>query len=127
MKELILDLKTWRCGGFEDSGSPNKFGEGVTALSNSEGYMCCLGQFSLQLNKELTKESINLLNSPRQTNKVIEGLTHKVKKKDTEILENTELSQTAMAINDDQTITTEERIKQLKAIFLTNKFNIIVK
>lgn len=44
-KKLILDYSKWRCG---DNGG-NKVGEGVTELLNEYGFMCCLGQFGLQL------------------------------------------------------------------------------
>lgn len=43
-KKLILDYSKWRCGGDSDY----KVGEGVVALFNDQGFMCCLGQFGKQ-------------------------------------------------------------------------------
>jgi hypothetical protein len=57
MKILVLDESIWRCG--DDAKDPNKSrGTGYTKLLNEEGYMCCLGQFSLQLSPELRKVDI---------------------------------------------------------------------
>lgn len=48
VKELNLDVSKWRCGGTGTNGT-NRLGEGVTLMLNNEGFMCCLGQFYLQL------------------------------------------------------------------------------
>ena len=45
--KFTIDVNTWRFGGMRDC--KNKHGEGHTYLLNNEGYMCCLGQISLQL------------------------------------------------------------------------------
>lgn len=45
IKELNLDVSKWRCGG----GGLSQLGEGYTEMLNDEGFMCCLGQFYLQL------------------------------------------------------------------------------
>jgi hypothetical protein len=48
--EFVLDIAKWRSGGWaiEDE----RMGEGDTQLCNSEGYMCCLGQFAKQCGYE---------------------------------------------------------------------------
>lgn len=43
-EKLILDYSTWRCG---DKGD-HTLGDGDTALRNDQGFMCCLGQWSIQ-------------------------------------------------------------------------------
>lgn len=52
IKTLTLDYSTWRCG---EKGE-HQVGKGKTALLNIEGYMCCLGQWSLELGA--TKEEM---------------------------------------------------------------------
>ena len=43
-QEYTLDVSKWRSGGHGEY----KLGEGETCMLNSEGYMCCLGQFATQ-------------------------------------------------------------------------------
>lgn len=49
-KLYTLDCKTWRCGGIQ-SESTVTLGCGKTLMLNEQGYMCCLGQFSIKNNK----------------------------------------------------------------------------
>ena len=50
MQTLTLDYSKWRCGGAEEiDTNTNVLGKGSTRLMNTEGFMCCLGQFALQL------------------------------------------------------------------------------
>ncbi len=43
--KFTLDYSKWRCG----KNGPNKVGFGYTSLLNDDSYMCCLGQFSRQI------------------------------------------------------------------------------
>ncbi len=45
--KFTLDVNKWRCGSSSMEPS-NRKGEGKTRMLNTEGYMCCLGQFALQ-------------------------------------------------------------------------------
>jgi len=45
--KLTIDRSKWRCGGDKECGSNNQRGKGDTSLRNEEGYMCCLGFYSL--------------------------------------------------------------------------------
>lgn len=54
-KTLTIDCAKWRCGGASPETS---LGFGDTRMLNDEGYMCCLGQLSLQLNGKLENRSI---------------------------------------------------------------------
>ena len=85
--------------------------------------MCCLGQFSLQLNKKLSNKDIVGVATPGGTLKVIPKLSRKIYK---DRAENTELSSEAMKINDNKDITTEERISKLKELFKEHNFIIRV-
>ena len=57
MAEFALHLKKWRCGrgtneryveGETDLSTVTSLGTGSSCLLNSNGYMCCLGQFAEQ-------------------------------------------------------------------------------
>lgn len=50
--QYVLDVEKWICGGGihgADVYAGNCIGDGVTRMLNSEGYMCCLGQFAKQV------------------------------------------------------------------------------
>jgi hypothetical protein len=98
MKQLFIDYSKWRCGG--DSG-PNKLGKDETALLNDKGYMCCLGQFSLQLGCD--RQEILNEGQPRHINVNREMPLLITTKKD-----NTLFSDKAMRINDDE----KQRLKK---------------
>lgn len=110
MKILTLNYATWRSGG----AGYNSTGTGPTFLKNGDGFMCCLGGFSLQLNKDLKSDDISYLNTPACTKKEIPFMT---KRGVAEILTNSDLSEKAMVINDNESSTTEERIELLKKLF----------
>jgi hypothetical protein len=73
MKTLILDYSKWRSGGCDK----NKVGRGETFLRNSQGYMCCLGQFACQLDDKITKRDILNQAMPDILNIKIPALTKK--------------------------------------------------
>lgn len=121
MKKLTLDYSRWRCG---KDGS-YQIGTGYTKLLNNHGYMCCLGQFSLQLNEELKESELLNFGYPHQ----VSDLTKKMIKflvLDGHFLNASELSIEAVKINDNEKIDNEERIKQLKELFLQHDFEIEV-
>lgn len=109
MKPLILDYSKWRCGG----DSKNRLGEGTTALLNKEGYMCCLGQFSLQL-APLSKKDILNKPYPQDTYKYIPFLTKDLGEAG---IVKTSLVPGAVTINDKSDLSPKERIKRLKELF----------
>lgn len=105
-KKLILDYSKWICGG-----GLNKLGEGSVALLNKEGYMCCLGQWSLQLGA--TDQAILNNGEPSELGMYLPGLTIMSNEDDeymTSVCRNSKLSMEAMTINDDEETTTEEKI-----------------
>ena len=72
MKKLTLDYAKWRCGGTGQGISPDPekgmgVGTGTTKLLNSDGYMCCLGQWVLQVAK-VTENDILNKSMPHQLN-----------------------------------------------------------
>ena len=77
-KELVLNYRTWVCGvpteGFHNGRVKNScHGSGDTNLLNSNGHMCCLGQFAKQagcINKQILT-----LGTPQETDVLITGLT----------------------------------------------------
>lgn len=107
MKTLTLDLKKWRCG----ANGQNQLGAGRTRLLNKEGFMCCLGQFSLQLGA--TELDILDWGKPSSAGLSIPEL-------------NDNLSYDAIGINDNERLTTEQRIAELKELFSKHGFEIKV-
>jgi hypothetical protein len=106
-KVLILDVSKWKCG----QSSENSLGEGPTKLMNSLGYMCCLGQFSLQIDKNINKEDLRLKNFPQYIG---------FKNKNILIDENgydSNLTSSAISINDNTETTPKEKIVSLKKLF----------
>ena len=125
MKKLILDESKWRCGG--DSPNPkNRRGKigTETQLLNEQGRMCCLGQFSLQLNKKLKKKDILELAEPVELRTDIPPLNER---SDYGYIRNTSLSKAAMLINDTEETSVEEKVKKLKELFVENGFKIVFK
>ena len=108
----ILDYSTWRCGGDVDG----HLGEGQTALLNEEGYMCCLGQFALQIEGV---EEKNILNEgePGELGKQYDPVF--VKKEEVEYddeyeYSNTELADELIKINDAHETTPRYKINEIK-------------
>src|SRR5689334_17402949 len=124
MKTLTLDYATWRCG----EGGAYEIGKGQTSLLNSSGFMCCLGQWSLQLGaiaKEIkgfgepceVKSSIPLLNNLENLNEDDNEPSQFV---------NTIFSKRAIAINDDMDTTPEEKILLLTVLCKEHEFELRV-
>jgi hypothetical protein len=115
-KKLILDYSKWRCGGDGE----NKVGDGMVALLNDQGFMCCLGQWHQQygvsdndlLNKgepnELPEETdtFSFENDWNESGECIE-------------IKNTNLSERAIGINDDEETTPDEKITLLSKLLST--------
>jgi hypothetical protein len=117
-KELVLDYKKWRSGGFGD----NAVGYSDTSLLNPEtNQMCCLGQFCLQ--SGFTKEEIEDTSLPEDLDEQIQGLT---KKFDGDLVY-TKLNNEAVNINDDEKLTTAQRTTQLQKLFKKNGYTVTLK
>jgi hypothetical protein len=128
MEKLILDYSKWRCGGSTEE--EHQVGEGNTALLNNEGFMCCLGQVSLQLG---AKESdIKNVATPDELEIEISLLNFPVEPEwdwDEQLpqgFSNTSLSAEAMEINDNIKTTPEEKIEALKELFKNHDYELEV-
>ena len=119
MKTLTLDVNKWRCG----ANGGYKLGEGDTELLNSEGFMCCLGQFASQLNPIIKTEDLLYIGEPSDINYEIVDLN---KKTGFENMCNTDLSFKAIDINDNDDTTVIEKIDLLKELFIKHNYNIEV-
>lgn len=111
MAKFRIRRKKWRCGLTESPGV-NSHGSGQTALLNGQGYMCCLGQCASQLGVRRDKlldastpEDIDFSDKRR-----IPVLT-KFNGLDSQ------LSDHAVEINDDDKTTLEQKEKLLKRLF----------
>src|SRR5690348_13655826 len=124
-KKLVLDYSKWICGGE----GPHKLGKGKVALLNNEGYMCCLGQWSLQLGA--TDSQIINMGEPYEPNLDIPGLTIMMEDEyDYDqikmIAKNSKFSEDAMLINDGEASTPEAKITALSALCKTHGFELEV-
>ena len=106
MKQLIIDRKKWRTGG-------DFFTEkGLTKLLNREGYMCCLGFYSLQIGNKTEKEILNMTCPYQVENQIgIESLVSK----NGEV--NSIFAYDAIEINDNDLISNEDREQRLIELF----------
>lgn len=121
MGKLILDYSKWRCGGNNDR---RKLGTGGTMLENKDGYQDCLGQFALQLNKELTQADIIGKYDLCGLSTTVPLLSYKGVNDDDDaddiyyFYTNTSLAESATLINDDYYTTPQQKIEALKKLFL---------
>ena len=116
MKKLTLQKSKWICGKpIYNTISSNCLGDGDTQLLNKEGFMCCLGQFSLQ--EGATKEQILDANIPSSLNVLFSPLLVTAgRNPGMGNLYNTPFSTRAMYINDDQRTTIEKKISELTVL-----------
>ncbi len=119
MRELILDYSTWRCGDHGDY----KLGMGETYLLNEENFMCCLGQFTPQINREVSKEDMLGISDPGGLNIKVLSLN---KPRRNDQYTTTVLSDQAVIINDEEFTTPEEKIVALKELFKKQGYSIKV-
>jgi hypothetical protein len=117
-KVLILDYEQWRCGG----NSINQLGEGETCLLNKEGFMCCLGQFSLQLADDLEMLDKYM---PGGLNLDIPLLTLPNRGLSTNFY-NSLFSLQAVGINDNRATTPKEKIEQLKELCAKKGYDLVI-
>lgn len=119
MKTLTLDVSEWICGNPSTNDDPaNHIGEGNTRLYNDEGYMCCLGQFALQLSEGLQKQ--DMLDCP--TPDMLDG--YYIPDLVSEERTSTELAEAAIYINDSDSTTVEEKIVELVKLFAEHGYQI---
>jgi hypothetical protein len=111
--EFIIDRSIWRCGGDNNDSPNNEKGLGQTALLNTQGFMCCLGQVSKQLGA--TETMLLDHGEPCDVEKLFD-LDKQFILLDEDGLR-TRLTIDAMSINDDCGINLKEREKQLKNLF----------
>jgi hypothetical protein len=111
MEKLVLDYSKWRCGGW------NKVaygvGEGPTLLRNASGFMCCLGQWILQLRSDLNEKDITDVRTPMELKIHIPLFTFDTHNVFPTPFRNTEFANQAMSINDNPKTTVNEKIDQL--------------
>ena len=114
--ELILDYSKWRAGGGSmQHKNENMIGRGRTALLNTFGFMCCLGQFSLQCGffEDDIKNSDEPAELSNERGKLMEHFTYY---DDLHMnYKNTELSNDLMQINDDLDTTYLQKIDLISA------------
>lgn len=118
---LILDVSMWKCGACASSPN-NRIGKGVTKLLNQEGYMCCLGQFYPQLDKRVKHKRMLYMNEPKDLKLESYPLTRLGKF----TVEDSNLSKSAIEINDYEYTTVQQKISLLKRLFAEYGYRIKV-
>lgn len=119
--DFIVKRSRWVCGrGYTASKGVPGYGAGIgdACLLNDDGFMCCLGHCALQLGAK--KKDILDVGMPDFVKFPLKVLT---KKRNT-VLFCTKLSNEAQKINDNSTITNEEREERLKKLFKKHKHTI---
>lgn len=112
--DLTLDYELWRAGGGSELfPHGNMIGCGNTRLLNKSGFMCCLGQFSLQCG--FTKDEIIDVDEPCELEKEMplfnEGMNDKFGG-----FSNTALARECIRINDDRLTTYQQKIFSLHSL-----------
>ncbi len=109
MQQLIIDRKKWRTGGasFTEKVGP-------TQLLNREGYMCCLGFYSLQVGNKTEEEILNMTCPYQVEDKTgIESLVTQYNGDGV----NSSFAHDAIEINDNDLISNEDREQRLIELF----------
>lgn len=121
MKTYTLDFKKWRAGGGSMYNEhKNIIGAGVTKLLNSKGYMCCLGQFSLQCG--FTENEIIGLDCPEELGKEWPDFNKKLDG----FYSDTPLANDLILINDNRYTTWQEKIIAMRAILAKHEIDLNV-
>jgi hypothetical protein len=118
-KRLFLDLSKWRCGGEGDSSC--KLGIGDVKLKNYDGYDCCLGLFTPQLNKKIDSGVLIDVAEPYEIKEKIPFLNIPSEEC------NTKLADRCININDNPISTIKEKIELLKKAWKPKGYDIFVK
>ena len=109
---FVLRIDQWRCG----KDGPYSLGIGETQLRNDQGFLCCVGQWTEQVEgKELEP---NEAGEPACLERDIEYLTIMIEDYAIDFgylsrITNTNLASDCMSINDTETTTVAEKIKLL--------------
>jgi len=141
--KFTIDRSKWRCGGDVrlEKSNDNRRGQGFTQLMNDLGFMCCLGQISVQLceSKGLPIYPIIGEGKPEDVGNMLNILEDDLEDEfrcwyemykeaglitleDNGELEglcaaNSELTKLAIGINDDNSLSDEERENKLVGLF----------
>ncbi len=119
--KFTLDCAKWRCGRYGNKNA--RLGTGSTQLLNSDGYACCLGQFSQQLGIDDKKLFMQANPSLIQVSNIFAGLFNGENGSNWDC---TRLAREAIVINDDENTPVDEKIQLLQELFAKNGHTIEV-
>ena len=112
---FVIDRSRWRTG----EGGEHKTGSGETSLLNGHGYMCCLG-FAC-LNQGLSEDQIRNIGEPGEVKHHSDFWEESTYPEAEYLIDNcggnTQLSNKAMVINDNEDTTPEEKEALLIELF----------
>jgi hypothetical protein len=119
--KLTLDYSKWICG----EGGQYQVGKGESALLNKDGFMCCLGQWAVQLG--VPQGAMLGIGEPESLNGAVPGLSYPYEyDEDTRSNRNTTFSGEAIGINDNKKTTPDEKIDLLGELCEKNGFELEV-
>lgn len=109
--KFTIDRRKWRCG---HEGQYQR-GRGDTAMLNEEGFMCCLGHCALQIDPEMPSDDLLGIAEPAELDDELMPLSEL--SDDNGWTCNTELSDLAIEINDNDSFDDATREAKLAALF----------
>lgn len=122
MTTYTLDVSNWRCGDF----GLHALGKGPTKMLNSEGFMCCLGQFSCQsldnpavLQGEGTPSAV-----ARQIGELYNS--HFVKPDNDYEYLSTDLARNLWKVNDDKLTSPAKKVEQIRTLLAQEGHDLVV-
>lgn len=133
MQTFIIDCARWVCGmgnmytsktpevSTSETENKNRLGKRPTLLLNGTGHMCCLGQLAEQMG--VPREKLYGIGMPskldKESSRMLAGflVTHGN-------LAPTPLALAAVAVNDNEVTTVEQKIIALKRLFAVKKINL---
>lgn len=125
VKKLILDQSKWICGTpAENDNKNNCLGSGETKLLNTEGFMCCLGQFAKQLNSKIDDNILLGKGKPASLKQYVRLLNEQYLNPANGYT-NTNLSDRAISINDNTDTTVKKKKSLLKDLFAKKGYKIV--
>jgi len=125
MQKLIIDRKKWRSGGDNYTNVREK---GHTSLYNSYGYSCCLGFYCRQIGKIRNKV---LLDTGSPENLDIKNF-NKIellisRDSNNNVYDNSNFTDDAVSINDDSSLSNEEREEAIIEHFKKSNIEVVFK
>lgn len=110
-----LDVAKWRCGGAEQ-----QLGSGPTQMANSNGFMCCLGQFALKHTKKHLKVPLTTPHALATELQKAYDPVFVIKAEGKHGFEHTELACDLMSLNDSEYTSVNDKVQSIRELLRQN-------